>query len=207
MEQKGNYQKQLDQIIKQIAAEDKQPKLLLHSCCAPCSSYVLEYLSPHFQITVFYYNPNIHPESEYTKRVVEQQKLIRDMRLSERVSFMAGHYDKEKFYQIAAGLEQEKEGRARCLKCYQLRLEETARIAAEGGYDYFATTLTVSPLKSSAKLNEIGLMLQEKYQVAWLPSDFKKKGGYRRSVELSNQYGLYRQDYCGCEFSLENRKK
>lgn len=202
---KINYQKELDKLIASLQKEEKVPTLLLHSCCAPCSSYVLEYLSNYFHITVLYYNPNIYPESEYSKRIVEQQTLIREMDTKYPVQFIAGDYDKEKFYEMAKGLEEVKEGGVRCFKCYELRLREAAEIAKKGGYDYFTTTLSISPLKNSAKLNEIGLKLAEEYGVAYLTSDFKKKNGYKRSVELSAQYGLYRQDYCGCEFSMRQR--
>ena len=200
--QKINYQKELEKLLAQLEAEQRVPSLLIHSCCAPCSSYVLEYLSEYFKITVFYYNPNIYPESEYTKRIAEQQKLIRDMEFRYPVSFLAGKYDKEKFYEMAAGMEDLKEGGARCMKCYELRLSEAAGQAAAGGFDYFTTTLSISPMKNAKKLNEIGLRVGEKYGVKYLVSDFKKKNGYKRSIELSKEYGLYRQDYCGCEFSM-----
>ena len=200
--QKINYQKELEKLLAQLEAEQRVPSLLIHSCCAPCSSYVLEYLSEYFKITVFYYNPNIYPESEYTKRIAEQQKLIRDMEFRYPVSFLAGKYDKEKFYEMAAGMENLKEGGARCMKCYELRLSEAAGQAAAGGFDYFTTTLSISPMKNAQKLNEIGLRVGEEYGVKYLVSDFKKKNGYKRSIELSKEYGLYRQDYCGCEFSM-----
>ena len=200
--QKINYQKELEKLLTQLEAEQRVPTLLIHSCCAPCSSYVLEYLSEYFKITVFYYNPNIYPESEYMKRIAEQQKLICDMKLRYPVSFLAGEYDKEKFYEMAAGMEDLKEGGARCMKCYELRLSEAARQAAAGGFDYFTTTLSISPMKNAQKLNEIGLRVGEEYGVKYLVSDFKKKNGYKRSIELSKEYGLYRQDYCGCEFSM-----
>lgn len=202
---KINYQKELDKLIANLQKEEKVPTLLLHSCCAPCSSYVLEYLSNYFKITVLYYNPNIYPESEYSKRIIEQQTLIGEMRTTYPVQFIAGNYDKEKFYEMAKGLEEVKEGGVRCFKCYELRLREAAEVAKKSGYDYFTTTLSISPLKNAAKLNEIGLKLAEEYGVAYLTSDFKKKNGYKRSVELSAQYGLYRQDYCGCEFSMRQR--
>lgn len=202
---KINYQKELDKLIDHLQKEEKVPTLLLHSCCAPCSSYVLEYLSSYFKITVLYYNPNIYPESEYSKRIIEQQTLIGEMDTKYPVQFIAGGYDKEKFYEMEKGLEKVKEGGVRCFKCYELRLRETAEIAKEGGYDYFTTTLSISPLKNAVKLNEIGLKLAEEYGVSYLTSDFKKKNGYKRSVELSAQYGLYRQDYCGCEFSMRQR--
>ena len=204
--QKVNYQKELERLLKELGAPERVPTLLIHSCCAPCSSYVLEYLSQYFEITVFYYNPNIYPESEYTKRILEQQKLIRDMNLKYPVSFLAGRYEKEKFYAMAEGMEDLREGGARCMKCYELRLSETARQAAAGGFDYFTTTLSISPMKNAQKLNEIGVRLGEEYGVEYLVSDFKKKNGYKRSIELSKEYGLYRQDYCGCEFSLRERE-
>lgn len=205
MENKMNYQKELEKTIEQLQKEQRVPRLLLHSCCAPCSSYVLEYLSEFFDITVFYYNPNIFPESEYTKRIIEQQKLIYDMPMKYSASFIAGPYDSERFYAMSKGMEDMKEGGARCFACYALRLEETAKLAREGEFDYFTTTLTISPLKNAEKLNEIGNKLAEQYGVTYLPSDFKKKNGYKRSIELSKEYGLYRQDYCGCEFSQRER--
>ena len=202
--QKINYQKELDKILIKLGQEQRVPTLLIHSCCAPCSSYVLEYLSEYFEITVFYYNPNIYPESEYTKRIVEQQKLIQDMNFKHPVSFMAGKYEKEKFYAMAAGMEHLKEGGARCMKCYELRLSEAAKQAAAGGFDYFTTTLSISPMKNAQKLNEIGVRVGKEHGVEYLVSDFKKKNGYKRSVELSKEYGLYRQDYCGCEYSRQS---
>lgn len=199
--QKVNYQKKLDILLEQLKKEEKVPKLLLHSCCAPCSSYVLEYLSEYFEITVFYYNPNIFPEREYDKRILEQQDLILDMTLKHPVSFIAGSYDKEKFLEMAAGMEHLKEGGERCFCCYKLRMDEAARLAVKNGFDYFTTTLSISPLKNAEKLNEIGRKLEKEYGITYLQSDFKKKNGYKRSIELSKQYDLYRQDYCGCEFS------
>ena len=202
-----NYQKELDKLIEQLSKEQRVPKLLLHSCCAPCSSYVLEYLSNYFEITVFYYNPNIFPENEYTKRILEQQTLISDMKVKYTVSFLAGNYDRERFFQIAEGLEHLREGGERCFKCYELRLDEAAKVARDAGFDYFTTTLSISPLKNADKLNEIGTRLADKYGVQYLQSDFKKKNGYKRSIELSSEYGLYRQDYCGCEYSFRDRQK
>ncbi|WP_461810626.1 epoxyqueuosine reductase QueH [Faecalimonas sp.] len=201
-----NYQKELEKLLVKLEKEKKIPRLLLHSCCAPCSSYVLEYLSEHFEITVFYYNPNIFPESEYTKRILEQQTLIEEMEMKYPVSFIAGNYDKEKFYEMARGLEHLKEGKERCFKCYALRLEEAAQFAKEGEFDYFTTTLSISPMKNAEKLNEIGNALGREYGVEYLQSDFKKKNGYKRSIELSKEYGLYRQDYCGCVYSMQERK-
>lgn len=201
-----NYQKELDKLIERLKGDKKVPRLLLHSCCAPCSSYVLEYLSDCFDITVFYYNPNIYPESEYTKRILEQQTLIGEMDTRYPVSFIAGHYDRERFYEMAAGMEHLKEGGERCLKCYELRLREAAELAVKGGFEYFTTTLSISPLKNADRLNDIGVRLEKEFGVTYLQSDFKKKNGYKRSIELSKEFGLYRQDYCGCEFSYKNAK-
>ena len=202
-----NYQKELDNIIAGHGQRREAPTLFLHSCCAPCSSYVLEYLSAFFRITVFYYNPNIYPAEEYGKRVEEQKNLIEKLPSVYPIKFVEGVYDKERFYEMAKGLEQVPEGGERCFRCYELRLRETARLAAERGFDYFTTTLTISPLKNAAKLNEIGGLLGEEYQTVWLPSDFKKKNGYKRSIELSKEYNLYRQDYCGCVFSVNREPK
>lgn len=198
---KRNYQRELDRLITDAGDAQEVPVLFLHSCCAPCSSYVLEYLSDYFRITVFYYNPNIYPQEEYRKRVEEQQRLIAQMPLRYPVRFVEGDFDDKRFYETVRGLENEPEGGARCEKCFLLRLSETAKRAKEAGADYFATTLTISPLKNAEKMNEIGEALAKEYQIAWLPSDFKKKNGYKRSIELSIEYGLYRQDYCGCVFS------
>lgn len=202
-----NYQKELEKLIENLQKENKTPRLLLHSCCAPCSSYVLEYLSEYFEITVFYYNPNIYPDTEYDKRVLEQKMLISAMNSKHPIQFVAGAYDKEKFYTMAKGLEEVREGGSRCFRCYELRLRETAALAKEKGYDYFSTTLSISPLKNAGKLNEIGAILSEEYGVNYLFSDFKKKNGYKRSTELSKMYDLYRQDYCGCEFSYHEAEK
>ena len=201
-----NYQKELDKIIEKLNTEGRVPKLLLHSCCAPCSSYVLEYLSEFFEITVFYYNPNIYPPQEYDKRVIEQQELIKKLTAKYPISFVCGEYDKEVFYAMAKGIEEAKEGGVRCFGCYELRLEETARLAKESGFDYFTTTLSISPLKNAEKLNEIGIRLGKEYGVPYLVSDFKKRNGYKRSTELSKEYNLYRQDYCGCEFSIRKEQ-
>lgn len=202
-----NYQKELEKLVEGLVREEKVPGLLLHSCCAPCSSYVLEYLSDYFRITVFYYNPNIYPESEYTKRILEQQTLIGEMKTRYPVAFMAGNYDRDRFCEMAKGSEHVKEGGERCFRCYELRLKETAKTARKCGFDYFTTTLSISPLKNAAKLNEIGMRLAGEYGVMYLPSDFKKKNGYKRSIELSKKYGLYRQDYCGCEFSIPESRR
>lgn len=201
-----NYQKDLDNLIDRLVKEERRPKLLIHSCCAPCSSYVLEYLSKHFDITIFYYNPNIHPEEEYIRRVEEQQNLVREMPLKSEVHFIQGEYRPQDYYEKVKGLEAEPEGGKRCFVCYELRLREAAKLAAEEGFDYFTTTLSISPYKNAEKLNEIDNKLAQEYKVLYLPSDFKKKNGYKRSIELSKEYNLYRQDYCGCAFSLRDRK-
>lgn len=196
-----NYQKELEKLIEETEKKEKIPRLFLHSCCAPCSSYVLEYLSQYFEITVFFYNPNISPREEYEKRVEEIRRMISQMTFIHPVSFVEGLYRPLDFYHMAKGLEEVPEGGERCFKCYRLRMEEAARLAAEGGFDYFTTTLSISPLKNAAKINEIGEELAGIYKVPHLPSDFKKKNGYKRSIELSAEYGLYRQNYCGCVFS------
>lgn len=197
---KRNYQLELDKLIAAIP-EGTTPTLMLHSCCAPCSSYTLEYLTRYFSITVFYYNPNISPAEEFYKRVAEQKRLISELPVKNPVSFIEGGYDPSEFYTAVKGLESIPEGGARCFACYRLRLERTARLAAELGFDYFATTLSISPYKNAPKLNEISEELAGVYAVKALPCDLKKRGGYKRSVELSAEYGLYRQDYCGCVFS------
>ncbi len=182
------------------------PKLLLHSCCAPCSSYVLEYLSEYFDITVYYYNPNIYPAGEYLKRVEELDRLIREMKFTHPVRLRNGLYEPDEFFRMAKGYEEEPEGGERCFRCYKLRISEAAKVAAAGHYDYFTTTLSISPLKDADKLNEIGEKLAKEYHVSYLPSDFKKRNGYKRSVELSKEHDLYRQNYCGCVYS-RNRQE
>ena len=184
-----NYQKELEAELSNIEKEGRAPTLFLHSCCAPCSSYVLEYLSRYFTITVFYYNPNISPASEYEERAREQERLIREMETVHPVRFLCGEYRPELFYEAVKGLEQ-----------------EAARLAKEGGFDYFTTTLTISPLKDAERLNRIGEEAGARYGVRFLNSDFKKRNGYKRSTELSREYGLYRQDYCGCVFSRRQAK-
>lgn len=204
---KHNYQKELDMLLENLREQEKVPTLLLHSCCAPCSSYVLEYLSEYFSITVFYYNPNIYPEEEYYKRVKEQEHFIERFPAKNKISFIEGNYDKEKFYKMAKGLEEIPEGGERCFSCYEMRLREAAEYAENLGMDYFTTTLSISPMKNAEKLNEIGARLSQEYGIAYLLSDFKKKNGYKRSTELSKEYGMYRQDYCGCVFSMREREK
>ena len=205
---KRNYQKELDKKLEELQKEGEVPTLFLHSCCAPCSSYVLEYLSRYFEITVFYYNPNIYPPSEYEERTSEQERLIREFngeweQESDRhpIHFVAGTYVPDDFYAAAKGLEQEPEGGERCTECFKLRLSEAAREAKAGHFDFFTTTLTISPLKDAERLNRIGEEMGREYGVEFLPSDFKKRNGYKRSTELSREHALYRQNYCGCVFS------
>jgi hypothetical protein len=224
---KRNYSKELENKINDFQKEGTYPKLLLHACCAPCSSYCLEYLREYFDVTVFFYNPNITEEKEYRKRVEEEKRLIAEynsqidaksfegMHSTEKarkIDIIEGHYDPKEFYDAAKGYEDCKEGGERCRKCFELRLKETAKIAAEKGFKYFTTTLTISPLKNAQVLNEVGeeaaaCINSEKGSdlVAFLPSDFKKKEGYKRSIELSAMYDLYRQDFCGCSFSKAER--
>ena len=205
MGQKVNYQRMTDDIINSITESGRVPKLLLHSCCAPCSSYVLEYLSEYFEITVLYYNPNIYPEAEFRKRENEEKRLISELPAKHRISFMEQAFDADEFYDAVRGLESIREGGERCFACFRLRLGRTAKLAREHGFDYFTTTLTISPLKNAQKINEIAAELAKEYGVSCLPSDFKKREGYKRSIELSEKYGLYRQDYCGCIFSQRER--
>lgn len=211
-----NYQKELDKIIQNLQAVeevrtgDRPPRLFLHSCCAPCSSYCLEYLCRYFAITVFYYNPNISFEEEYRHRVAEQKRLIAAYNAEKRgfpIEVIEGDYEPEAFFEIAKGVEHCPEGGERCVRCFELRLSKTADYARQGGYDYFATTLTISPLKNAPLINAIGESLAKEYGVTWLPSDFKKRDGYKRSIELSAQYELYRQNYCGCVYSKREREK
>lgn len=207
MVNKRNYQRELEQILENLKKEGKVPRLFLHSCCAPCSSYVLEYLSEYFKITVFYYNPNIYPPLEFEERAQEQKRFIEQFPAGHPISYVEGNYDTRKFYEMAKGLEHIPEGGERCFRCYELRMREAAILAKEGEYDFFTTTLSISPLKNAQKLNEIGEALQAELGIRHLPSDFKKKGGYQRSTELSRDYGLYRQNYCGCVFSKNEREK
>lgn len=198
---KRNYQIEMERELEKIRASGRRPRILLHSCCAPCSSYVLECLNRCFDITIFYYNPNIAPTEEFEHRVNEQIRLARELPHEGRIDVIRGEYDPQVFYDAVRGHEDDPEGGARCERCFRLRLSETARLAAERGDDYFTTTLSISPLKDAQLLNDIGMELSGEVGVPWLPGDFKKKNGYRRSCELSELYGLYRQDYCGCVFS------
>ncbi|WP_330582901.1 epoxyqueuosine reductase QueH [Peptoclostridium sp.] len=205
---KLNYQRLLDEKLSKIKETGARPRLLLHSCCAPCSSHVIEYLSSYFDITVYFYNPNIHPEDEYGKRAIEQKEFIERFPPAQSVLFAEGEYDAERFFELSRGLENEPEKGERCTVCFKMRLEKAAQYAFEHGFDYFTTTLSISPHKDATLLNELGEEIEKEKGVEYLHSDFKKKNGYKRSSELSSEYGLYRQDYCGCVFSrLESDKR
>lgn len=204
---RDNYSLKTEAVIQNIKKSDKKPSLLLHVCCAPCSSYVIEYLSEFFNITLYYYNPNISPESEYNFRLAELQRLITEFPAAQGVKLKPCEYDPQSFFEMAKGLEDMPEGGQRCKSCYRLRLEKTARAAKELGFDFFTTTLTISPYKNADWLNEIGDELSKKYSVPYLFSDFKKKNGYKRSIELSREYDLYRQDFCGCAYSKQEAEK
>lgn len=199
-----NYQRLLDRLLEKLAQEGKTPSLLLHSCCAPCSSYVLEYLSNYFHITLFFYNPNIHPQEEYDLRLSEVKRLVNELNTNHPIKIIEGDYIPDVFYKAVRGMEQSEECGKRCHTCYRLRLEETARLAKKLDFDYFTTTLSIGPKKDSNKINEIGEEIAEIYKTNHLPSDFKRKKGYERSIVLSRELNLYRQNYCGCIFS---RKK
>lgn len=201
MEQKINYQRLLDGQISEATKKNIRPTLLLHACCAPCSSYVLEYLTKHFDITLFFYNPNIAPISEYDFRAKELERLIKEMPLSSPVKLIIPEYDTEEFDRIAKGKESEPERGSRCTDCYFVRLKKTAEEADRSGFDYFSTTLSISPHKDAVRLNKIGFELSQGIKSHWLFSDFKKRSGYLRSIELSEKYNLYRQSYCGCVYS------
>lgn len=207
MEYVQNYDKRMQEMMEENRRLKKVPTLLLHSCCAPCSSAVLERLAQDFRITVFYFNPNIEPREEYAKRVEELNRLLEQMPLGQPVSLLEGGYEPERFYQAVQGQENSGEGGGRCYACYELRLQETAKMANERGFDYFTTTLSISPYKNAKWLNEIGSRMAKTGTAAYLYSDFKKRDGYRRSIALSAEYGLYRQDYCGCRFSKQEREQ
>ena len=192
---KTNYQLETDRCIEELTGRER---LLLHACCGPCASYVLEYLAPHFDLTVFYYNPNTRPQAEYEKRLYWLRRVIDGLHLTDSVPLLAEPWRAEEFDRAAAGLEKEPEGGARCAVCIPLRMEETARRAAEAGFDYFCTTLSVSPHKNAELINRTGALLEQKYGVRWLPSDFKKRGGFLRTTQLCAEMGIYRQAYCGC---------
>ena len=207
MKNNVNFQQKLDEKLVEITSEQETPNLLLHACCAPCSSYVLEYLAKYFRITVFFYNPNISPQEEFDKRVLELERFIKEFPVEHPVQLEVGEYHPEVFLNMAKGLEQEPEGGSRCYRCYEQRLEETAKKCRKESYDYFTTTLSISPYKNAQWLNEIGERMADRYGIAYLVSDFKKKNGYRRSIELSQEYQLYRQDYCGCTYSKAERER
>ena len=208
MANKINYQKLMEDLIKENCMDNNcTPRLLLHSCCGPCSTYCIQTLSEYFKVTVFYYNPNIYPPEEYHMRAQEQKRFIDEFPVKNPVYFVEGVYDTERFYDMARGMEAVPEGGERCFKCYRLRLEESAQYAREHGFDFFTTTLSISPLKNAEKLNEIGKDLESQYGVRYLFSDFKKKEGYKKSTEISKQYDMYRQYYCGCVFSKEQRDR
>ena len=203
---KVNYQIEMERELARIAESGRRPRLLLHCCCAPCSSYVLERLNSIFEIAVFFYNPNIYPQAEFEKRVEEQRRLVAEMPHEGRIEVIRGDYNPDAFLRMCRGHEEDPEGGERCTRCFRLRLSETAKLAALRGDDYFTTTLSISPLKDAQRLNAIGSEYARTFDVPYLFSDFKKKNGYKRSCELSAQYGLYRQDYCGCIFSQRNRQ-
>lgn len=204
---KINYQIELEKLICELTKNKLTPSLLMHSCCAPCSSYCLEYLSRYFNITVLYYNPNIFPKEEYEYRITEQEKLINSMKFVNPVKFISTDYTPEDFYINVKGLENEPEGGKRCEKCFEIRLKYAANLAKKLNFDYFVTTLSISPMKDSTKLNTIGLQIEKEVGVKYLISDFKKKNGYKRSVELSKEYELYRQNYCGCVYSKRENEE
>ena len=200
-----NYQKEMLEIIKKEQENNNIPSILLHSCCAPCSSHVIDTLTNYFNITILYYNPNIEPYEEYLKRKEEEIRFIKEYKNVNKLDIIDCDYDNELYHNTIKGLETCPEGGNRCFKCYELRLEYTANKAKELGYDYFGTTLTVSPYKNSNKLNEIGEMLADKYKIKYLYSDFKKNNGYKHSIEMSKEFNLYRQNYCGCIYSQKER--
>ena len=199
-----NYQKILDETLENIKNSNKRPKLLLHACCGPCSSYVLEYLCNYFDITIYYYNPNIYPKEEYTRRKEELKTFVN--KFNNKIKVIEEFYNTDEYYKSIKGLEKLGEKSERCYKCYEFRLDKTALFAKENNYDYFTTTLSISPYKNAEWLNEIGKNMEEKYNIKYLFADFKKKNGYKRSLELSKEYKLYRQDYCGCVYSKQERE-
>lgn len=201
-----NYQKKLDEVLETIEKTNKKPKLLLHSCCAPCSSYVIEYLSNFFEITIYYYNPNIHPNSEYNRRLNELKKFLSIYKCENNITLVEEKYNPKEYFDSIKGLENLGEKSKRCYNCYEFRMDMAAKYAKENCFDYFTTTLSISPYKNAEWINVIGEKLQQKYEIDYLFADFKKKNGYKRSLELSKIYNLYRQDYCGCIYSKEERE-
>lgn len=200
-----NYQQEMEKVLRRLEAEGTRPRLLLHACCAPCSSATLERLADHFDLTILYYNPNIYPPEEYHRREKELERFVQQA--GYRFPVVELPYEPQEFYSAVKGLEQEPEKGERCTVCYRLRLEQAARYAAEQGFDWFCTTLSISPMKDPVRINALGAELGAQYGVRFLPSEFRKKDGYKRSLQLSAEYGLYRQDYCGCVFSLRERKE
>ncbi len=200
-----NFQIKCEEMLEKIHERRDTPSLLLHACCGPCSSYVLEYLSKYFNITILYYNPNIYPEEEYRRRLEELKKFLKDCSFENTVSLVETRYLPEEYYQAVDEFKQLGERSLRCYHCYQLRMEEACQYASKHHIEFFTTTLSISPYKNSEWINEIGEKLEQKYGVSYLYADFKKKNGYKRSLELSREYNLYRQDYCGCVFSKEER--
>lgn len=200
-----NYQIVLDNILKDVSKLEKKPSLLLHVCCGPCSSYVLEYLSNYFEITILFYNPNIYPKEEYIRRKEEMEEFV--SKAYPNTKYIIMYYNEKEFYDAVRGYEHLGERSERCFKCYELRLKKTVEYAKENGYDYFTTSLSISPYKVSSKLNEIGSVLEKEYGVNYLYSDFKKKNGYKRSIEISREYNMYRQEYCGCVYSKVEREE
>lgn len=212
--QKINYQKKLDEILKTINPAEKKPSLLLHACCGPCSSYVIEYLSSFFDITIFYYNPNIYPPAEYERRLSELKNFLPRFppAVNKKVRLVEDSYEPKDFFEATNALNEkelqtEPEKGIRCMRCYEFRMKKAYKYAVENNFDWFCTTLSISPFKDSVMINEIGEELEEKNSTRFLTSDFKKKGGFLRSLELSAEYGLYRQDYCGCIYSKKNTEK
>ena len=201
---KVNYQLLLDKELDKIKQLDYVPKLLLHACCAPCSSYVLEYLSNYFKISILYYNPNITEKEEYDKRLDELKRFIKEIKYANPVDIVDCEYNPNDYFETIKGLESDKEGGQRCYRCYEMRMRKTAEVASNNDYDYFTTTLSISPYKNSQWINEIGESLEQEYNTKYLYADFKKRNGYKRSIELSNIYKLYRQNYCGCIYSKRN---
>lgn len=204
---KRNYQRELDGIINNLRTTGERPLLFLHCCCAPCSSYVLEYLSEYFQMVLYFYNPNITDAAEYEKRKAELMRLVREGGYSGGIDIVDEDFDSSLFFRMTRGLEEEPECGRRCFICYEMRLRKTAEMAVGKGADYFCTTLSISPHKQADKLMEMGEQLGDEYGIAYLPSDFKKNNGYKRSIELSREYGLYRQNYCGCVYSRQEAKQ
>lgn len=204
---KINYQTVMESLINEYCGAGEIPRLLLHSCCGPCSSFCIQTLAEYFDVTVFYYNPNIYPPEEYKIRADEQERFIREFPTKYPVKFVEGNFNPTEFYETVKGYEDFPEGNERCFLCYELRLRETAKMAKEENFDFFTTTLSISPLKNADKLNEIGKRLEDEYNIKYLYSDFKKKDGYKKSTEISKQYNMYRQYYCGCVYSKQQRDK